>query len=163
MQFSDDRLTKLDVKSYESTLQVVPNVTSVLLNHEKPMESAERSQFQPVSVQTTQQQVVTATHVVKHQFDDSFQKQQPSKRVPIKIVQDNRKNVTKPKPEISKTDVPVAKISTTVSLKQVTYMIARSSYNILIIIVTGIGFQTSGRVVNNWATFYLSVSLKIFV
>ncbi|XP_025411709.1 uncharacterized protein LOC112684405 isoform X3 [Sipha flava] len=89
----DDRLTKLDVKSYESTLQVVPNVTSVLLNHEKPMESAERSQFQP--------------------------KQQPSKRVPIKIVQDNRKNVTKPKPEISKTDVPVAKISTTVSLKQV--------------------------------------------
>lgn len=120
VRFSDDRPTKLDVKSYESTLQVVPNVTSVLLNHEKPLESAERSQFQPVSVHTAQQQVVTTTHVVKHQFDDSLQKQQPSKRVPVKIVQDNRKSGAKPKPEVSKTEVQAAKMSATMSLKQVT-------------------------------------------
>jgi len=92
------------VKTYESTL-VVPNVTSVLLNHEKQLEP-ERSQFQPVSVQTSQ-----VTHVVKHQFEDSIQKQ-PSKRVPVKIVQDNRKS--KPK-----TEAPVTKMCATVSLKQV--------------------------------------------
>lgn len=101
---ADNRLKKTDVKTYESTL-VVPNVTSVLLNHEKQLEP-ERSQFQPVSVHTSQ-----VTHVVKHQFDDSLQKQ-PSKRVPVKIVQDNRK--CKPK-----TDAPVTKMCATVSLKQV--------------------------------------------
>lgn len=95
-------------KTYESTL-VVPNVTSVLLNHEKPSEP-ERSQFQPVSVHTAQ---VT---VVKHQFVDQVL-QKPSKRVPVKIVQDNRK--IKPKTEISKTEVPVTKMCATVSLKQV--------------------------------------------
>ncbi|XP_060874382.1 uncharacterized protein LOC132948092 isoform X2 [Metopolophium dirhodum] len=100
----DNRLKKMDVKTYESTL-VVPNVTSVLLNHEKQLEP-ERSQFQPVSVQTSQ-----VTHVVKHQFEDSVQKQ-PSKRVPVKIVQDNRKS--KPK-----TEAPVTKMCATVSLKQV--------------------------------------------
>lgn len=121
----------MDVKSYESTLQVVPNVTSVLLNHEKPLESTERSQFQPVNVHTAQQvqqQVVTTARVIKHQLDDSPQKQQPSKRVPVKIVQDNRKSGVKPKPEISKTEVPATKMSATVSLKQVTItIIARSS------------------------------------
>ncbi|XP_025196885.1 uncharacterized protein LOC112595777 isoform X2 [Melanaphis sacchari] len=100
----DNRLKKMDVKTYESTL-VVPNVTSVLLNHEKQLEP-ERSQFQPVSVHTSQ-----VTHVVKHQFEDSLQKQ-PSKRVPVKIVQDNRK--CKPK-----TEAPVTKMCATVSLKQV--------------------------------------------
>lgn len=94
----------------------MPNVTSVLLNHEKtPSEQPERSQFQPVSVHTTIQSQVT--HVVSHQFEDILEKQ-PSKRVPVKIVQDNRK--TKPKSEIAKTEVPVGKICTTaVSLKQV--------------------------------------------
>lgn len=93
----------------------MPNVTSVLLNHEKtPSEHPERSQFQPVSVHTVQSQV---TRMVSHQFEDILQKQ-PSKRVPVKIVQDNRK--TKPKSEIAKTEVPVGKICTTaVSLKQV--------------------------------------------
>lgn len=78
-------------------------MTSVLLNHDK-LSGSERSQFQPVSMHTTQ-----VTHPIKHQFEDVLQKQ-PSKRVPVKIVQDNRKN--KPKPEIVKADV-------TVSLKQV--------------------------------------------
>lgn len=106
-------MKKLDVKSYETTL-VVPNVTSVLLNHDKLLEP-ERSQFQPVSVHTTQ-----INHVVKHQFNEVLQKQ-PSKRVPVKIVQDNRKN--KPKSEISKTEVPVTKMCATVSLKQVKHKV----------------------------------------
>lgn len=106
-------MKKLDVKSYESTL-VVPNVTSVLLNHDKPLES-ERSKFQPMSMHTAQ-----VSHVVKHQFNEVLQKQ-PSKRVPVKIVQDNRKN--KPKSEISKTEVPITKMCATVSLKQVKHKI----------------------------------------
>lgn len=110
-EFSDNREKKLEVKSYESSSLVVPNVTSVLLNHEKSSEP-ERSQFQPVSVHTAQ-----VTHMVKqHHFEEVLSKQ-PSKRVPVKIVQDNRKN--KPKPEISKTEVPVTKMCATVSLKQV--------------------------------------------
>lgn len=87
---------------------MVPKVTSVLLNHDKPTGS-ERSQFQPVNVHTAQ-----ITHPVKHQFEDVLMKQ-PSRRVPVKIVQDNRKN--KPKSEIPKTEV--TKMCTTVSLKQV--------------------------------------------
>jgi len=128
--FSDNRRKKIDVKSYESTL-VVPNVTSVLLNHEKSLEPAERSQFQPVQGVHTAQ----VTHVLKHQFEEVLQKQ-PSKRVPVKIVQDNRKN--KPKPEISKTEVPaVTKICATVSLKQVKYII------IIIIIINDNHFKSN--------------------
>lgn len=112
--FLDIHASISDVKSYESSL-TVPKVTSVLLNHDKPSaEPSERSQFQPVSVHTTQ-----VTHVVKqNEFEDVLAtKQISSKRVPVKIVQDNRKN--KPKTELSKTEVPITKLCATVSLKQV--------------------------------------------
>ncbi|XP_050427762.1 uncharacterized protein LOC126837856 isoform X1 [Adelges cooleyi] len=90
-----------DAKPYEPS--TVPNVTSVLLIHEK---QSEPSKFQPVKVHTIQ------TTVLNRDFDVVLP-QKASKRVPVRIVQDNRK-------EKPKTSAPTIKKSTaTVSLKQV--------------------------------------------
>lgn len=119
LYFLDNRPQKLDTKSYESTLVVPPpNVTSVLLNHDKPAET-ERSPFQPVSVHAVQK-----TLVVKHRFEEVHSQKQPSKRVPVKIVQDNRKSkpkteTSKPEAPAAKPEAPVVKTCASVSLKQV--------------------------------------------
>lgn len=110
----------------------MPNVTSVLLNHDEPRPEPERSPFQPVSSVLAAQ---VANVVKRHRIEDGDaaavlqkqQQQQPgSKRVPVKIVQDNRaKPNGKPKTEIAKApaatvDASVTKVYTaTVSLKQV--------------------------------------------
>lgn len=132
------RAGKTDAKSYESAL-TVPNVTSVLLNHrDGPRPEPERSPFQPVSsVLAAQVANAAKRHRAEDGDDDAAarhkqqqqQQQQPagSKRVPVKIVQDNRAKSTttgnKPKTEVvAKTaaDVSAAKsCAATVSLKQV--------------------------------------------
>ncbi|XP_050427763.1 uncharacterized protein LOC126837856 isoform X2 [Adelges cooleyi] len=98
---SDGFVKQPDAKPYEPS--TVPNVTSVLLIHEK---QSEPSKFQPVKVHTIQ------TTVLNRDFDVVLP-QKASKRVPVRIVQDNRK-------EKPKTSAPTIKKSTaTVSLKQV--------------------------------------------
>ncbi|XP_050535194.1 uncharacterized protein LOC126902204 isoform X1 [Daktulosphaira vitifoliae] len=93
------------IKQSEDKLSPVTNVSSVLLNHEQQLTSNEQSKFQPVKIHTVPMTVLDENFVAIPQ--------KTSKKVPVKIVQDNRK-------EKSKLTVPaIKKCTPSVSLKQV--------------------------------------------